>query len=89
MKTNRGVVHAGARVPKMAKRCFWITTSPGSAASTPVRETLDVWQLFPIVINIECLEISDMDNIVAALEHNGRICKLDLWFVTSSQLKQR
>ena len=27
---DRGVVQAGARVPKMAKCCFWVTTSPGS-----------------------------------------------------------
>jgi hypothetical protein len=31
MKQDRGVAHAGARVPKMAKRCFWVTTSPESA----------------------------------------------------------
>ena len=25
------MAHAGARVQKMANRCFWVTTSPGCA----------------------------------------------------------
>ena len=28
---DRGVVHTGARVSKMAIHCFWVTTSPGPA----------------------------------------------------------
>ena len=31
--TDRSVVHAGARVSKMARRCFWVTTSPEFATS--------------------------------------------------------
>jgi hypothetical protein len=54
--------------------------------STPVRQTLNVWPLLPIVINVESYEIWDMDNVVAALEHNDRICELGLWLITSSQL---
>ena len=47
---------------------------------TPVREMLDVWPSLPIVVEaFDCkIEIEDMDNIIAALEHNERIYRLDL-----------
>jgi hypothetical protein len=56
-------------------------------ASTPVRETLDVWPLLPIVVWGNGHEKWGVDNIVAALEHNDRICQLDLIDVPNSQLK--
>jgi hypothetical protein len=45
-------------------------------ASTPVKETLDVWPLLPIVVWSDGHEEWGVDNIVAALEHNDRICQL-------------
>jgi hypothetical protein len=50
-------------------------------ASTPVRETLDVWPLLPIVVwgdSHEIWGVESVDNIIAALEHNDRICQLDI-----------
>ena len=44
----------------------------------PVREVLDVWPLLPIVINIRVYRRWWLDNLVGALEHNDRICELDL-----------
>ena len=54
-------------------------------ASTPVRETLNVWPLFPIVIRVSG-GMWGLDNVVAALEHNDRICEFDLSHISSSLL---
>ena len=56
--------------------------------STPVRETLDVWPRLPIVVVGTLNEESGVDNLVAVLEHNDRICELSLWNVLSSQLEK-
>ena len=59
-------------------------------ASTPTREMLDIWpHNLPITVWDERDEVIDdaldMDNIFAALEHNDRICNLDLaYFGTPS-----
>jgi hypothetical protein len=49
---------------------------------TPVREMLDVWPPFPIVIHQYARPKSGGDNLIAALERNDRVCqirmKLDL-----------
>jgi hypothetical protein len=57
-------------------------------ASTPVRKTLDVWPLLPIVIRVYGQETWGGDNIVAAIEHNDRICELDLFDIPSSRLEK-
>jgi hypothetical protein len=59
-------------------------------ASTPVRDTLDAWPLLPIVVWGGGHEMSEsgMDNIIAALEHNDRICRLVLFETTSPQLEK-
>ena len=46
--------------------------------STPVKEMLDVWPLLPIVI-VSHDKKWGVDNIIAALEHNDRICELYLF----------
>ena len=43
---------------------------------TPVKEMLDIWPPLPIIINGSCFSSSSVDNIVAALEHNDRICEV-------------
>ena len=53
---------------------------------TPVKETLAVWPPLPIVID-QYYDETQMDNIIVALEHNERICQIDLK-VTKSQLEQ-
>ena len=47
-------------------------------ARTPVTKTLDVWPPLPIVVGSEGHEFYGLNNIVALLEHNDRICELDL-----------
>jgi len=51
-------------------------------ASTPVRETLDVWPLLPIIVRKSGRQRRG-DNIVAALECNDRISQLGLNFPRS------
>ena len=45
---------------------------------TPVRDTLDVWPLLPIIISAQGYPTWDVGNIVAGLEHNDRICKTSI-----------
>jgi hypothetical protein len=54
-------------------------------ARTPVRETLHVWPLLPIVITGN---ENGVDDIIAALEHNDRVCGVELWHVRSSQMEK-
>jgi hypothetical protein len=60
-------------------------------ASTPVKETLDVWPpLLPIVVIWIDDDYSDawsMDNIIAALEQNHRICTIELINLSGSELE--
>ena len=56
---------------------------------TPVRENLDIWPAFPIVLDLYPLghlTSNDEDNAIAALEHSDRVCSVRL-HVTSSQWK--
>jgi hypothetical protein len=67
---------------------FSITTLPQSAAPfcTPkrlgrARDALDIWPPFPLIIpdcNFDHVEPSIADNIIAALEHNDRVCHINL-----------
>ena len=56
-------------------------------ASTPVTELLDVWPPLPIVIRVSGHDMGrwGMDNLIAALEHNNRICDLNLWRIPNLQ----
>ena len=54
-------------------------------ARTPVRETSDIWPPLPIIIWTAFNEKWGDDNIIAALEHNDRICSITVSFVPSSQ----
>jgi hypothetical protein len=57
-------------------------------ARTPVRETLDVWPLLPIIVWGDGHEKWGVDNIFAVLEHNDRICDLDLIGFPSPQFEK-
>ena len=49
-------------------------------ALTPVRETLDVWPLLPIVVWDQDHGTKALDDgVIAALEHNDRICQLHFY----------
>jgi hypothetical protein len=56
-------------------------------AGTPVRKTLDVWPPLPISVRSNGHNVWCMNNIIAALEHNDRICELGLFDIPSSQLE--
>jgi hypothetical protein len=54
-----------------------------------VRKKLDIWPLLPIVIkqfNLGWQATPSVVNVAAALEHNDRVCAIDLWNVPSSQM---
>ena len=57
------------------------------SARTPVRETIDAWPLLPIVVLGYGHATWGVDNIIAAVGHNDRICKLDLLGVPYSQME--
>ena len=46
----------------------------------PVRAMLDTWPPLPIYIYEVSLSEEDGDNIIAALEHNDRVCGIYIWF---------
>jgi hypothetical protein len=47
-------------------------------ARIPLREMLDAWPPLPIIIRDPTFEKWDWDNVIAALEHNDRICEFNL-----------
>ena len=75
----RNVVFGSPRRLNLRLRC---------TESTPVRETIDAWPLLPILVSGSGSETWSADNIIAALEHNDRICDLNLFGVTSSQMEK-
>ena len=56
-------------------------------AWTPVRKMLSIWPPFPIVIR-SWSPGSGEDNVVAALEHNERVCEIELEGVPSPLLEK-
>jgi hypothetical protein len=57
---------------------------------TRVRDTLDIWPPFPLIIHHwddNPLKPGEVDNIIAALEHNNRVCQIDLDYLLSPQLE--
>ena len=56
----------------------------------PVRTALDIWP--PLPIDISSIGYGkkggDVDNIVAALEHKDRVCKVNLWDVSNGELEK-
>lgn len=86
------MAYAGARVSKLERRCFPLTTSSKFAtcckARTPVRELLDIWPLLPIVVKVYGYDPWDEGNVIAALEHNDRVCDFHLARVPSAQLEK-
>jgi hypothetical protein len=49
---------------------------------TPVRERLDVWPALPLIVKGAIFPTSSIDNIVVALGHSDRVCRIDLHGVT-------
>ena len=60
-----------------------------SSLRDPMKEMLDIWPAFPIVIMIRDPDINwrwSIYNIIEALAHNDRICELELTNLPSPQL---
>ena len=57
-------------------------------ARKPVRENLNIWPKFPIVIRQYCTQTCSLDNILAALEHNERVLNIALGVAGNFQLEQ-
>ena len=57
-------------------------------ARTPVRDMLDVWPPFPIVMKVYSVDTWDDGNIIAALELNDRICELVIFDIPSSETEK-
>ena len=71
----RGVVFGSPRRLNLRLRC---------TGRTPVRETLYVWPVLPIVLSVNGNEMRCADNMIAVLEHNAdRICQSELLGFTS------
>ncbi|KAN0120513.1 hypothetical protein V8E52_004340 [Russula decolorans] len=55
--------------------------------TTRARDTLDIWPPLPLIIqyhyNIFGDDTTGVDNIIAALEHNDRVCQIDLEWISS------
>ena len=58
----------------------------GCTPKTPITETLNIWPPLPLVIHEPCWNYSPgVDNIIAALEHNDRVCQIQLEYLLSLQ----
>ena len=56
-------------------------------AKTPARDTLDIWPPFPLIIHDWDRKPGEVDNIIAALEHNDRVSQIYLNFLSSPEFK--
>ena len=74
----RTVVYGSPRRLNLRLRC---------TSRTPVKETLHVWPLLPVVVLGDSHEMWGVDNIVAALEHNNRTSELALFDIPGSQME--
>ena len=58
---------------------------------TPARDTLDIWPPLPLIIfhNYEIFgdETTGVDNMIAAFEHNDRVCQIELSYFSSPELE--
>jgi hypothetical protein len=56
---------------------------------TRARDTLDIWPFLPLVIRHVTFEDEPpvVDNIIAALEHNDRVCRIELNCLSNPQLR--
>jgi hypothetical protein len=53
-------------------------------ARTPVKKMLHIWPPFPIIIDGSYCSSSSIDNIIAALGQNDRICEITFGHISSS-----
>jgi hypothetical protein len=57
--------------------------------STPVPAKLDIWPALPIVVYQHCFPEQNLDNLIAAIKHDDRVCKIDFrWFYDRGKLEK-
>ena len=55
---------------------------------TPAEDTLDIWPPLPLVVVVDSYDTSTgSDNILAVLEHNHRVCQIELSCESGSELE--
>ena len=74
----RSIVFRSSRCLRLRLRC---------TARTPVRDTLDIWPPFPLVVDNIAGPKEDMDNVFAALERRDRVDRIRLSEVNGSSLE--
>jgi hypothetical protein len=56
---------------------------------TPVTKKLDIWPALPIVVHHRPYRKGKLDNLIAAIKHNDRVCNIDFrTFFDMSQLEE-
>ena len=55
---------------------------------TPAKSALDIWLALPLIIQGSMDVTSSTDNIIAALGHSNRVCKVTLWYLAGWQLEE-
>ncbi len=55
---------------------------------TPIRDTLDVWPVLPLIVSDNTVRSSNMDNIIAALGQSNRVCDVFFLHLMGWQLEQ-
>ena len=75
----RCVVFRSSRCLNLRLRC---------TAKTPVRDTLDIWPPFPLVVDDIAGPTEDMDNVFAALERRDRVDRIRLREANGSSLEK-
>lgn len=55
---------------------------------TPVRKMLNIWPDWPVVVKTWNPSMLGMDNLLAALEHNDRVCEADLHVFQDLQVEK-
>jgi hypothetical protein len=55
---------------------------------TPVKDNLDVWPAFPLIVEGNLAPSAGTDNVIAALGQSNRVCQVDLWYLAGWQLEQ-
>ena len=75
----RSVIFRSPRHLQLRLRC---------KAKTPVRDMLDIWPPFPLVVDDIVGPTEDMDNVIAALERRDRVDTIQLTGVNGSSLEK-
>ena len=75
----RSIVFGSPRCLGLRLRC---------TARTPVRDKLDIWPPFPLVIDDITSLTENVDNVLAALEHRDRVHEIHLSLANGSSLEK-